>query len=171
MAKKAAMWTKRSAEEFLQSIDHILREAGYSAKVVGSVASKGSSSNDLDVRLSKLHGKASDTPLFEHFRSEGWIFDYLRYSRTENVLNVLLPDGRVVDFFEGEFSRATQTNPPGKRLGAGRYKLLHRESGRVYILYVKGDGRCFLASEDGRVPGGQPIHPDTVEELFDVSVR
>jgi hypothetical protein len=105
MAKKA-MWTAAEAEEFIQSIAEPLYAAGYSATIIGSVASKGKSSNDLDIRLSKLHSGATDTPLFNFFKFHGWLFDYLRYSKTENVLNVVLSDGRVVDFFGGEFSRA-----------------------------------------------------------------
>lgn len=107
--KTQLMWTLEDAEEFLKQLKPVLDYAGYEAEIRGSVAKKGYSNHDLDIQLEPVNEDVSDEPLFEFFRSAGWRFDYLRYSQTQNVLNVLLPDGRVVDFFGGEYGRYTES--------------------------------------------------------------
>lgn len=106
--KKAtkSMWTRGTADNFLEAMTPYLEMAGYSAEIVGSVKKRGRSDHDLDIRMTPVKASFSDEPLFEIFRELGWKFDYLRYSKTENVLNVVLPDDRVVDFFGGQHSKA-----------------------------------------------------------------
>jgi len=44
-------WTREKAKQFLEEIKPILDKAGYEAKIVGSVATKGWSDKDLDLLL------------------------------------------------------------------------------------------------------------------------
>jgi len=103
--KNKSMWTKNDALNFIDALYSELYSAGYKAEITGSVKTKGKSNNDLDIRLTPIRPDFSDEPLFEFFRQRNWVFDYLGYSKTENVLNVVLSDGRVVDFFGGQYSK------------------------------------------------------------------
>jgi hypothetical protein len=97
-------WDRQSAEQYVQTIQPIWQQMGYSLHIVGSIAERGNSENDLDIVATQFRFlKDKDFILLDRFfggeatpehydgphaeQSNGWVY------------NLILPDGRVVDFY------------------------------------------------------------------------
>lgn len=89
------IWTKQSAEEYLKEIATTLDRAGFDAKIVGSVATKGQSDHDLDILLTpKPKREAADNFDFEIIMQDiagDWTYAYECYEAVSQ--------GRIIDFF------------------------------------------------------------------------
>jgi hypothetical protein len=90
-------WDRSSAQAFISKISPLLKKAGYNATIVGGVATNGHSDHDLDLLMNSVR----DDGDFEEFYR--WFPNHVEGSFDHggvemNVLQVTLPDGRIVDF-------------------------------------------------------------------------
>lgn len=89
-------WTREQAEELLEKLP--LAECGYSARIVGSIATKGQSDHDLDILLTPTSEDFDFERLLKYFELIG-ASSQPTYNGDEEIWEVRLPSGRVVDFF------------------------------------------------------------------------
>ena len=117
------VWELAEAQAFLQGIQPVLSFMGVAAKVVGSVASKGCSNNDLDVVLQPLRPmsldeiiEAVETRLLSHISSHKAFTPQESGCQAETwVLPIELFDGRLVEFYlpESDFPLGPDNWDPG----------------------------------------------------------
>lgn len=100
-------WSAASAQDFLQSMGPLFQELGVTAEIVGSVATRGASTNDLDLLLTPLK------PMHLEDLIEAVEQRLPRFARTTRLnplesvhgdaeqwfLPIELIDGRVVEFY------------------------------------------------------------------------
>lgn len=104
------VWTLQSAREFLQSISAHLHHIGASAEIVGSVATKGESRNDLDLLLKPLRPMTLESILeaiCEHLlpkiSTDKDINPLESASHADEwFVNIALHDGRIVELYMAE---------------------------------------------------------------------
>ena len=113
IAKKAAdrSWTREQAEAFLKKLP--LAECGYSAKIVGSIATKGQSDHDLDVLLTPTSEDFDFERLLKYFNLIG-ADAQPTYDGDEEIWEVRLKSGHIVDFwFSQEEPKIASAAEPG----------------------------------------------------------
>ena len=97
-------WDTNTAQEFLTKIQQELSPTGFKVSIVGSVATHGSSDNDLDLLLvsttktdqwADTYGSTDEDPLVTFLNDVG----YDVRPKSEELLTIILNDGRVVDLF------------------------------------------------------------------------
>lgn len=89
-------WSREQAEDFVKNTP--FAEAGYSAKIVGGVAINGRSSHDLDILLTPTTNDFDFEKLMNYFAGVG-ADQQPTYDGEEEVWEVRLPSGQIVDFF------------------------------------------------------------------------
>jgi hypothetical protein len=108
-------WMKNSAEEFLNPMKNILQEAGYDAKVVGSVAEKGKSNHDLDVLLIPKHENHNSELLEKYLIKNGAKVSYT--GDNQEIIQANLKNGKVVDFHFDNTLRSDTRNQVAAQVG------------------------------------------------------
>lgn len=89
-------WTRFQADEFLSSLP--FAECGYSAQIVGSVATVGKSDHDLDVLLTSTIEEFNFEKLLNNLESIG-ADAQPTYNGDEELWEVRLRSGHVIDFW------------------------------------------------------------------------
>jgi 8-oxo-dGTP pyrophosphatase MutT (NUDIX family) len=103
-------WSREQAEDFLRQLP--LAEAGYVGKVIGGVAATGRSSHDLDILLIPTTQEFDFEKVMNYFQSVG-ADQQPTHNGEEEIWEVRLPSGQVVDFFFSEESKTASTDEPG----------------------------------------------------------
>jgi len=99
-SQKKHVWELKDAQEFLLEHASLIDEAGFTATIIGSVAEKGRSENDLDILLQPKDPTCdcANFELLDDFFG-GWD-TFVRINGKEYQLyNTVDQKGRVVDFF------------------------------------------------------------------------
>lgn len=103
-------WSRAQAESFLECIEADLSEIGVSAQIVGSVATRGQSANDLDLLLRPLTSMgfeeivgAIDDKLRPRISVDATLTPLEAWGRPGSwFANLALGDGRIVEFYFSE---------------------------------------------------------------------
>lgn len=88
-------WDQNSAQEFVSQISPLAKQAGFSIKMIGSVAKLGSSSHDLDLLLIPLHDDADVEIILNHYPN--WELTGGPEFGESHAYVIHLPDGKIVD--------------------------------------------------------------------------
>lgn len=94
-------WTLKDANIYVQTVRPLFGRAGFDLKIVGSVATKGFSDNDLDIlAVQTRYRKISDFNILDSILGEPQHYDGPNAEESGHSVNrVVLSDGRIVDFF------------------------------------------------------------------------
>lgn len=122
-------WTILGAENFLGEIQGVLASLDVTAKIVGSVATRGRSENDLDVLLQPVRPMslvevigAVESGLLKHISNDTTVNPMESGCQEETwFLPVLLFDGRLVEFYlpESEFPLEPLDGTKGNEMSCG----------------------------------------------------
>jgi hypothetical protein len=94
-------WTAASGGSFIAEHSKAFQRFGFAAEIIGSVASKGESKHDLDLRLTPTREDFDYEKLQSYFEKRG--FETRETFAEENeILELRHPDGRTIDLWFGE---------------------------------------------------------------------